>query len=239
MTVDSAGNVIISAWTSDAVARSFVLKYAAADGQLLWQQRYQDSCTPGGDYPRAIAANGAGDVIVAGKDTMVRRLDTFTTHVRYAAADGQVAWQANYLRPGNFGNGYDELRALAIDGSGNVIVTGYSQASSGDYFTGSFDYATVKYSPTGAGPGTIACPGDIATSTAPGQCSAVVNFTLPAATDQCGNHLAVTASPPSGSTFPKGVTTVVCTASGGPTCTFTVTVNDTERPSITCREISL
>jgi hypothetical protein len=154
--------------------------------------------------------------------------------VRLAAADGQLLWQDNYVGPGNLGSGRDELSALAVDGSGNVIVTGYSSASSGDYFTASFDYATVKYSPTGAGPGTIVCPNDIVTSTAPGQCSAVINFTLPVATDPCGHPLAVTASPPSGSSFPKGVTTVVCTASGGPRCSFTVTVNDIETPTITC-----
>src|SRR5204863_1053466 len=44
--------------------------------------------------------------------------------------------------------------------------------------------------------------------------------------------------PASGSSFPKGVTTVTCTATdtSGNTnaCTFTVTVNDTQAPSITC-----
>jgi len=232
MALDSAGNAFVTAWTS---AGAFVVKYAGADGQQLWVQPYRDSCTPGADYPRAIGVNSAGDVNIAGigYDGDPNSYGHYHT-VRLAASDGQLLWQANYVGPGNLGSGRDDLSALAVDGSGNVVVTGYSQASSGDYFTGSFDYATVKYSPSGAGPGTIACPSDIVTSAAPGQCSAVVNFTLPAATDPCGNQLVVTASPPSGSAFSKGVTTVVCAASGGPTCTFNVTVNDRESPSITC-----
>ena len=48
----------------------------------------------------------------------------------------------------------------------------------------------------------------------------------------------MTCNPPPGSSFPKGTTPVVCTAtdSSGNTasCTFTVTVNDTEAPTIVC-----
>ena len=50
--------------------------------------------------------------------------------------------------------------------------------------------------------------------------------------------------PASGSTFPKGTTTVTCTASDSATppntstCTFTVTVNDCEDPRITCPTIA-
>src|SRR5205807_9193773 len=48
----------------------------------------------------------------------------------------------------------------------------------------------------------------------------------------------VACTPTSGSTFAKGINTVICTAtdssSNTTTCSFTVTVNDTENPSITC-----
>jgi len=33
--------------------------------------------------------------------------------------------------------------------------------------------------------------------------------------------------------FPVGTTTVMCTTTAGPSCSFTVTVNDTEGPHIT------
>ena len=64
----------------------------------------------------------------------------------------------------------------------------------------------------------------------------MVNFTLPAQTDNCG-VASTNISIPSGSSFPVGTTpvTVVVTDIHGNTATntFTVTVNDTEPPQIT------
>lgn len=83
---------------------------------------------------------------------------------------------------------------------------------------------------------TITCPANIVTATAANQCSAVVNFT-PTVSDNCPGATFV-ATPASGSTFPKGVTTVnvVATDAAGRTsnCSFTVTVNDTQNPTVTC-----
>lgn len=79
-------------------------------------------------------------------------------------------------------------------------------------------------------PCTLTCPANIVQSTDPNQCSAVVNFT-PTTTGTCGP---VTCVPASGSTFPKGTTTVTCTAIAGNSCQFTVTVNDTQPPAVTC-----
>ena len=52
------------------------------------------------------------------------------------------AWVQRYNGPGN---GLDEACALAVDGSNNVIVAGYSMGSGS-----SFDYMTIKYSSAGA-----------------------------------------------------------------------------------------
>ena len=82
----------------------------------------------------------------------------------------------------------------------------------------------------------ITCPANITIPAAPGTCSAVATFAA-SATDNCSTP-AVVCSPVSGSTFPKGATTVTCTATdaatNSATCTFTVTVNDTQPPTITC-----
>ena len=84
-------------------------------------------------------------------------------------------------------------------------------------------------------PPEITCPANVVTSTDPGVCSAVVNFT---ATAIDTDPVTITCTPPSGSAFPKGTTTVQCIAtdSVGATdsCSFTVTVNDTENPVISC-----
>jgi CSLREA domain-containing protein len=77
----------------------------------------------------------------------------------------------------------------------------------------------------------ITCPGNIIRSTDPGQCTAVVTFAPPTIGAGCGT---VSCSPPSGSTFPKGSTMVTCSATAGSSCPFTVTVNDTQPPTITC-----
>jgi CSLREA domain-containing protein len=82
-----------------------------------------------------------------------------------------------------------------------------------------------------ATPCTIACPGNVTQATDPGQCGAIVNYPVPTTTGSCGT---VTCTPPTGSFFPKGTTTVTCTTTTGPSCSFTVTVNDTQPPALTC-----
>jgi hypothetical protein len=84
-------------------------------------------------------------------------------------------------------------------------------------------------------PPVITCPANVVTSTDPGACSAVVSFTA-TATDT--DPVSVNCTPASGTAFPKGTTTVQCVAtdSVGATdgCSFTVRVNDTENPRISC-----
>jgi hypothetical protein len=74
----------------------------------------------------------------------------------------------------------------------------------------------------------LSCPADISVSNDPDACGAIVNYTetFDAA---CGT---VTCDYPSGSFFPVGETTVTCTSSVGPACSFKVTVNDTQDPTI-------
>ena len=84
---------------------------------------------------------------------------------------------------------------------------------------------------------TITCPGDITVSNDPGQCDAVVTWTAPTGNDNCSGSV-VTSSHNPGDTFPIGTTTVTYTitdaASNTASCSFDVTVNDTENPTITC-----
>src|SRR4029077_2604715 len=58
------------------------------------------------------------------------------------------------------------------------------------------------------------------------------------ATDNCAGVGTPVCTPASGTTFQKGVTTVSCSvsdaSSNNASCTFTVTVNDTQAPVITC-----
>jgi hypothetical protein len=85
-------------------------------------------------------------------------------------------------------------------------------------------------------PPTISCPAPITKCNDPNQCGAIVTFTAPA-TDNCPG-VTVVCSPPSGTFFPVGTTTVNCTATDAAgntsTCMFTVTVNDCQAPTVTC-----
>jgi hypothetical protein len=91
----------------------------------------------------------------------------------------------------------------------------------------------------------IACPANQTRSTDPGMCSAVVTYPMPTGSDNCG----LPAGQPiwvsggtnafgSTATFPKGITNVTWRATDAAgntqTCTFRVTVNDTEAPTMTC-----
>lgn len=78
---------------------------------------------------------------------------------------------------------------------------------------------------------TITCPANFSRSNDPNQCGAVINYPPPTTSGTCGS---VSCSPSSGSFFPVGNTVVTCTSAAGPTCNFTVTVNDAQPPTITC-----
>src|SRR6266545_1064289 len=77
----------------------------------------------------------------------------------------------------------------------------------------------------------ITAPANITVANDPNQCGAVVNFPAPITSGTCG---IVGVSPASGSFFPVGTTTVNITTTAGTTASFTVTVNDTQPPTITC-----
>ena len=85
---------------------------------------------------------------------------------------------------------------------------------------------------------TITCNAPISVNNDLGVCGARVNYTVTSSDNCTGQIVAQTAGLASGSVFPVGTTTnrfVVTDASGNTaTCSFTVTVADTQKPTITC-----
>ncbi|MBI4663993.1 MAG: HYR domain-containing protein [Verrucomicrobia bacterium] len=81
---------------------------------------------------------------------------------------------------------------------------------------------------------TIVCPPNMTVGTAPGRCEADVLFAA-TASDNCSG-VSVSYSHAPGSAFPKGTTVVAATATDAAgntaSCSFTVTVNDTEAPTL-------
>src|SRR5262249_1367969 len=88
----------------------------------------------------------------------------------------------------------------------------------------------------------LTCPDNITDAcNETNDCSATVSYSVPTLTGDC-TEVTVTCSPGSGSTFPVGTTTVSCTASDAcgrliDQCSFSVTVNDCEPPTIACQNI--
>ncbi|MBK6996630.1 MAG: HYR domain-containing protein [Lewinellaceae bacterium] len=83
----------------------------------------------------------------------------------------------------------------------------------------------------------ISCPSNIVTTNTTNLCSRVVNYTLPTMKANCPT-LTQLAGPSSGASFPVGLTTVSFRVTdplgNSASCSFTVRVNDTQLPVITC-----
>jgi len=129
--VDSSGNVFVTGQAT--------IKYSNA-GVPLWTNRYYGVGRLDGAV--GIAVDSSGNVFVTGISSE-EPIDTvnvwdFAT-VAYSNA-GAPLWTNRYDGPANLS---DEARAIAVDGSGNVFVTGPSSDSIKE------DYATIAYSNSG------------------------------------------------------------------------------------------
>jgi hypothetical protein len=143
--VDGSGNLVVAgiskgAGTSDDF---YTAKYAGTNGVLLWEKRYNGPHNAN-DVPTSVAVDASGNVIVTGSsktgldypaEEIFYPTDYYTA--KYAAADGALIWEKRYDGPVN---GDDQAQAVAVDGSGNVSVTGFSDGGSSAY-----DCYTAKY----------------------------------------------------------------------------------------------
>lgn len=168
-------------------------------------------------------------IFVGGTSTLTADLtfnsDNVDTHLSGNIPDGTpVAFAGNAfgtVAPSNTSTTSGKATSTytgTAPGTGNVSTTVDMQTVS----------TSITVNPT---PCVITCPANKIQSNDPNQCGAVVTYNAPATMGTCGT---VTCSPASGSFFPVGTTTVTCTTTAGPGCTFTVTVQDTQPPSITC-----
>jgi uncharacterized delta-60 repeat protein len=139
LAVDGSGNVYVTGFsyggsTYDDYA---TVKYDP-NGVQLWVKRYNGPGN-GDDGASDIAIDLSGNVYVTGYSYGSGTETDYAT-IKYSA-DGTQLWLKRY---NGSGNSDDSASALAVDGSGNVYVTGTSYGS----ITGT-DYATIKYSADG------------------------------------------------------------------------------------------
>ena len=109
----------------------------AQGGVPLWTNRYQGPSVP--DQARSIAADSSGNVFVTGISTATNGNPNYAT-IKYSNT-GAPLWTNRYT--GITNSGGLEF-AVAVDGGGNVFVTGYSPGIGPPP-----DYATVAYSSAG------------------------------------------------------------------------------------------
>ncbi len=135
--VDASGNAYVTGTSDKDYA---TIKYDT-DGNELWVARYNG---PGNsiDYAEGIAVDGFGRVYVIGTSNGVSTYSDYAV-IKYAA-NGNELWVARYSGPGY---SRDYAKAIVIDFSGNVYVTGSicKSGSSALYD----DYATIKYDTNG------------------------------------------------------------------------------------------
>jgi uncharacterized delta-60 repeat protein len=141
MAIDGAGFIYVTGYSSGNGDDYATIKYDPA-GQQQWAALYGAA---GYDVATAIAVDGSGNVYVTGESHRSGSGNDYAT-IQYDSA-GQQQWVARYSGPGNF---TDAATAIAVDGSGNVYVTGESYGSGSNY-----DYVTIKYTPDAPTPTAI------------------------------------------------------------------------------------
>jgi uncharacterized delta-60 repeat protein len=137
--IDGAGNVYITGWSAvSGTSDDYVTIKYNSTGETLWVRRY-NGLGNNDDEASAIAVDGSGNVYVTGYSVDSGTYEDYAT-IKYNS-NGETLWVRRYNGPGN---SEDEASAIAVDGQGNVYVTGISVGSGT-----SFDYATIKYNSAG------------------------------------------------------------------------------------------
>ncbi len=137
--VDNSGSVFVT-----GSSRSTLYNYDCAtvkydpSGNQLWAARY-DGPANSSDNGSSVAVDDLGNVYVAGFSMNSSGLFDYIT-IKYNSA-GVQQWAIRY---GADGSGDNICTAMAIDGSGNVYVTGGSTSAGAP-----LDYVTIKYNSAG------------------------------------------------------------------------------------------
>ncbi|MCI0472146.1 MAG: SBBP repeat-containing protein [Ignavibacteria bacterium] len=138
MALDASGNIYVTgASTGTGTGYDYVTIKYDTDGNQQWLQRYDYLNLT--EFPVAIALDGTGNVLVTGSSGTSANPDYLT--IKYNTA-GTQEWVKRYN--GSLNNA-DYSKAIAVDGFGNIYITGncYNSAAS-------HDILTIKYNSAGS-----------------------------------------------------------------------------------------
>ena len=138
--VDRSGNVYVTGYSYGGTSYDDATIKYYPNGDTAWLRRYNGPVVSWYDEAFAIAVDDSGTVYVTGGNCWSGMYPDYATIKYYP--NGGIAWVRRYNGPGNYD---DVAQAIAVDGSGNVYVTGYCYDDSGT----TSDYATIKYYPNG------------------------------------------------------------------------------------------
>jgi hypothetical protein len=184
----------------------------------------------------ASSNTGSGNFTVTITDNEAPTL-ACPTNISVPTTAGQCAAVVSYATPQVSDNCPNVGAVICSPASGTSFARGVTTVTctvadaSGNTRSCSFSVTINDTTPP-----QLACPANIIKPTDAGQCAAIVSYT-PTASDNCSGVI-VTCTPPSGSSFPKGTTSVSCVATDASknavSCSFSVTVSDNQAPQLTC-----
>jgi hypothetical protein len=165
VTVDNLGNVIVTgrfesgmdfgggSLTSAGGVDIFVAKFNPS-GNHIWSQRFGDSDYQGSE---SVAVDSSGNIILTGrfKGTVNFGGDVLTSAGSFDIFVAKFDPSGNHLWSQRFGNTeWDQSNGITVDGSGNVLLTGYFQGVvdfGGGSLTsaGGVDIFVAKFDPSG------------------------------------------------------------------------------------------
>ncbi|MEK0369501.1 MAG: SBBP repeat-containing protein, partial [Nitrosopumilus sp.] len=120
--VDGNGNVYVTGCenrTDLGEGNNIWVRKYNTDGLIQWTTTY-NSPNDSSDYGYGIAVDGNGNVYVTGYEE--RSGEGYNIWVRKYNTDGLIQWTTTYNDPND---NIDIGKGIAVDGNGNVYVTGY------------------------------------------------------------------------------------------------------------------
>jgi len=139
LTVDGSGNAYL---TGESEGEGSGLDYATLkydkDGEVVWIRKY-NGAENGHDRARALTLDSYGNVYVTGYSYGGASRSDYLT-LKYNGS-GDLLWEKRF---DGSNNSLDRPCAIAVDGSGDVYVTGFSYRRETDH-----DFLTIRYSSSG------------------------------------------------------------------------------------------